>query len=107
MVTTTSTSAVDLFDLVVSKLTNTKATTKGVRARCPAHDDSTPSLDVDRGDDGRVLLACRSAHCSYEAILAAIGLRPSDLKPGRPREAPRSATVAARKPGASGSRVGD
>ena len=51
----------DPFDLVVSGLADVKPTPRGVRARCPVHEGpgSTPSLDVDRGEDGRVLIRCR------------------------------------------------
>ena len=42
-------------------------------ARCPAHDDRTPSLSVRAGTDGRVLLLCR-AGCPTERVLEAIGL---------------------------------
>lgn len=47
-------------------------------AHCPAHDDHNPSLDVAQGDKG-VVLICRSQGCSYDEILAAIGLTPPDL----------------------------
>jgi hypothetical protein len=68
----------DPFDRVVALLQDARPTSKGVRARCPAHDDSDPSLDVDRGDDGRVLVCCR-AGCSAESVVAAIGLTMADL----------------------------
>jgi hypothetical protein len=48
------------------------------RACCPAHDDSTPSLDWRLGDDGRVLLICR-AGCPTETVVEALGARMSDL----------------------------
>ncbi|MEW6490300.1 MAG: DUF3987 domain-containing protein [Thermodesulfobacteriota bacterium] len=47
-------------------------------ARCPAHDDDRSSLSVHEGDDGRILLKC-FAGCSFEAVVAALGLKPSDL----------------------------
>ncbi len=47
-------------------------------ARCPAHDDSEPSLSVSAADDGRVLLKCH-AGCSVEAIVQACGLKMGDL----------------------------
>jgi hypothetical protein len=47
-------------------------------ARCPVHDDQHPSLSISTGDDGRTLLHC-FAGCSLADILAAIGLRTSDL----------------------------
>src|SRR5215469_1416559 len=44
-------------------------------ARCPAHDDHTPSLSIARGDQGKVLLKC-FAGCTYESIIDALGGRP-------------------------------
>src|ERR1044072_1160233 len=35
-------------------------------AKCPAHEDSSPSLSVKVGDDGRVLVKCH-AGCSAKA----------------------------------------
>ncbi|MCK4415294.1 MAG: hypothetical protein KAY32_17305 [Candidatus Eisenbacteria sp.] len=49
-------------------------------AKCPAHDDHTPSLSISEGDDKRVLLHCH-AGCSVEAVLSARGLKHSDLFP--------------------------
>ena len=50
------------------------------RWNCPAHDDRDPSLDVRESDDGSVLLTCR-AGCTSEAVVAAVGLKMSDLFP--------------------------
>ena len=47
-------------------------------ARCPAHDDGNPSLGVAVGDDGRILVHCY-AGCRAEEIVAAMGLKMSDL----------------------------
>jgi len=52
-------------------------------ARCPAHDDRKPSLSVSQGRDGQILLHCFSG-CTLESILAALGLRWSDLFPDDP-----------------------
>ena len=49
-------------------------------ARCPAHDDRSPSLSVGEGDKGSVLIHCFSG-CSAQAIVDAIGLELSDLFP--------------------------
>lgn len=46
-------------------------------ARCPAHDDRSPSLSI-RYTEDRVLLHC-FAGCSAEAVLEALGLRWTDL----------------------------
>jgi hypothetical protein len=44
---------------------------KGWKARCPAHDDDDPSLDIDEGAGGKPLLNCR-AGCSQNAVIAAL-----------------------------------
>jgi hypothetical protein len=49
-------------------------------AKCPAHEDSDPSLSITQGEDGRVLLHC-FAGCSQEAVVAAIGRTMADLFP--------------------------
>jgi putative DNA primase/helicase len=53
----------------------------GWRARCPAHPDRRASLTVGAGDGGRALLHC-FAGCSFEQIMAALGLDPRDAFPG-------------------------
>ncbi len=51
---------------------------QGWTARCPAHDDTTPSLSVaDR--NGRVLAHCH-AGCSQERVLAALEARGLDIR---------------------------
>ncbi len=51
-------------------------------ARCPAHDDKTPSLAI-RDVDGKLLLHC-FAQCSLHEIVSAVGLELSDLFPDKP-----------------------
>ncbi|MBP3955492.1 AAA family ATPase [Gemmata sp. G18] len=51
----------------------------GWKCLCPAHADGDPSLDVDIGDGGRVLLRCRSAGCSAAQVCAALGITLADL----------------------------
>jgi hypothetical protein len=53
------------------------------KARCPAHDDRSPSLSIREGDDGRVLVHCH-AGCATAAILEAAGLCLRDLFAGPP-----------------------
>jgi hypothetical protein len=55
---------------------------RGFMARCPAHDDRTPSLAVDVGEDKPVVIHCH-AGCSPEDVLDALGLRWSDFEPAR------------------------
>lgn len=68
---------------------NPKQNRTGWSCRCPAHDDHGPSLSVGTGDDGRVLLACH-AGCTFDAIVAALGLDPraTFAEPGQPRRRP-------------------
>jgi putative DNA primase/helicase len=47
-------------------------------ARCPAHDDSRPSLSIGQGEAGRVLLKCHRG-CATEAVVSALGLQMNDL----------------------------
>jgi len=49
-------------------------------ARCPAHEDQTPSLSGKSGDDGRTLLKCH-AGCKTEDVLSEIDLSFRDLYP--------------------------
>ncbi len=55
---------------------------KGWQARCPAHDDRTPSLSIDAGDDGRALVNCH-AGCSVDAVCGALAIAKADLFPER------------------------
>jgi hypothetical protein len=48
------------------------------KARCPAHNDRSPSLSIREGENGHVTLFCR-AGCSLDSILAALHLVTDDL----------------------------
>ena len=78
--------------------------TKGM-ARCPAHDDRTPSLGVSLGR-GAILLHC-FAGCDQESVLAALardGVPASALFSGGPIE-PKMDTGLAAKPSAAALRI--
>jgi putative DNA primase/helicase len=49
-------------------------------AKCPAHDDKRHSLSISESDDGKVLLRCH-AGCRFSQIVAAMGIKQSDLFP--------------------------
>jgi hypothetical protein len=55
-----------------------KADAKPRMARCPGHDDSTPSLSVGLGKKGGVVLYCQ-AGCKTPDILTAVGLTSADI----------------------------
>src|SRR5690348_5106186 len=69
---------------LLGRLTRVRQSSSGYRASCPgpAHQygDRHPSLSIDEGADGRVLVRCHSG-CATEAILEAIGLTMADLFP--------------------------
>lgn len=52
--------------------------------RCPAHNDTNPSLQITEGRDGTVLLRC-FAGCTFNEICAASDIKTRDLfsKPAR------------------------
>jgi hypothetical protein len=51
---------------------------RGWDARCPAHEDRSPSLKLDQGRDGRALVYCHRG-CSLGEITASLKLTASDL----------------------------
>lgn len=61
-------------------------------ARCPAHNDRSPSLSVRETDDGKILVFCH-AGCATDEVLTAVGLTFSDLYPDRWNAAYRAATA--------------
>lgn len=64
-------------------LEETRETRPGVwQARCPAHDDKSPSLSVKETADGTVLIKCW-AGCGAGEVVASVGLELSDLFPKR------------------------
>lgn len=54
-------------------------------ARCPAHQDKSPSLSVRVLDDERILVHC-FAGCPVSDVLDAVGLEFADLYPERPED---------------------
>jgi len=63
------------------------------QARCPGHDDKSPSLAIKEADNGNILLHC-FAGCTTDEIVGALGLKMNDLfaddkpytkAPGKPR----------------------
>jgi len=65
-------------ELVLPRLAGLKRNGDGYLARCPAHDDTSQSLSLHEGDDGRLLLMCFTG-CTVEAIVAALDLEMRDL----------------------------
>lgn len=72
--------AADPLDLLLPRLEGVKRQGERYVARCPAHDDKSPSLSLARGEDGRALVRCW-AGCETRDVLAAVGLELRDLFP--------------------------
>lgn len=64
-------------------------------ARCPGHDDGSPSLSVRELGDGRVLLHC-FAGCEPGEVLGALNMRMGDLFPDNGRNHARPAPAGQR-----------
>ena len=73
---------------ILDRLPGATETKTGWSARCPAHEDRTPSLSLKEGDDGRVVLHC-FAGCPAKAIMASMGLTMRDLFPCQHEESPQ------------------
>ena len=52
-------------------------------ARCPSHDNRSPSLSIRELDDGRILLHDFGG-CDVTDVLSALGMEMADLFPDRP-----------------------
>lgn len=66
---------------LISRLSGAKSTGRDRWvARCPAHEDKSPSLAVRAMPDGRILLHC-FAGCDTDAVLGAVGLTFAELFP--------------------------
>lgn len=76
-----STAIVSPADLLLDRLSGVKQTRPDrYQARCPAHDDKSPSLVITETSDGTLLIKCW-AGCSADAIVGAVGLELRDLFP--------------------------
>ena len=63
---------------VLARLGPVKRSGSNWTAKCPAHDDTNPSLTVSVGAEGRVLLRCHRG-CTYDEIVSALDLPRSAL----------------------------
>ena len=66
-------------DTLLARLAGVKSTGKNRwMARCPAHEDSSPSLSIRATEDGRVLVHDFGG-CEVDSVLQALNLTLSDL----------------------------
>ena len=64
-------------EAILDRLLDLRRNGNGWMARCPAHEDRSPSLSI-RKESGKILLHCFGG-CSIEAICAALEIRISEL----------------------------
>lgn len=70
-------------DTLLRRLSGARQTGPGKwLARCPAHEDRTPSLSIRQAEDGRILVHCFGG-CGVDDVLAAVDLEVKDLFPLR------------------------
>lgn len=55
----------------------------GWKGHCPAHKDRTPSLSIDRGNNGGIILNCHR-NCDKDSICSALNITQADLFPSKP-----------------------
>ena len=69
----------------VSKLEYARSTGDSkYRARCPAHNDKSPSLDIKIGHTGAIIMICRSHGCAPKDIMESVGMSENDMFPDDP-----------------------
>ena len=69
-------------DEFIGRLHRVTPSKSGWTALCPAHDDKQPSLSINEGADGRILIHCH-AGCPTEIVLRTLGMVFRDLFPKR------------------------
>lgn len=87
-------------NVLLSRLAGVRGRNGSWVAKCPAHEDRSPSLSVKELQDGRILMHCFGG-CGTDDVLGVIGLALTDLFPepltthGQPRMSPVRAFTAA------------
>jgi hypothetical protein len=74
-------------EAILERLQGVRRNGAGWTARCPAHQDRSPSLSVRNGEGGRILVHC-FAGCTVDGICAGLGITVADLfvRPREPRK---------------------
>jgi len=65
---------------LLSRLDGVRGRNGSWSAKCPAHEDRSPSLSVKELGDGRILMHCFGG-CGTDSVLSALGLAMTDLFP--------------------------
>ena len=73
------TTAYEILTDLEGRLDKCKRTGDTLKARCPAHEDNNPSLDIKIGDNGECVLVKCWAGCETDDVVKALGLEMRDL----------------------------
>lgn len=65
---------------LLARLSGVRGRSGSWSAKCPAHDDRSPSLSVKETNDGRILVHCFGG-CGAVDVLESLGLKLTDLFP--------------------------
>lgn len=68
---------------------NPRPGSRGLRARCPAHEGRNPSLEIWSGDDGRAMVICWSKGCDWRRIYSSLGFDPGQSGNGGENKLPQ------------------
>lgn len=68
-------------NILLSNLNDVKRTGQGrYIAKCPSHNDRSPSLAIKESDNGNILIKC-FAGCSVNEVVSSVGMSMEDLFP--------------------------
>lgn len=71
-----------MIDTLLSRLQKVRGRAPSWTARCPAHEDASPSLSI-REDGGKIVMHCFGG-CDIHSIVSAVGMDMTDLFPPKP-----------------------
>jgi len=74
-------------DIFIQRLDGLRGSNGRYQAKCPAHEDRSPSLSIKEATDGRVLIHCH-AGCEVADVVESVGLELGDLFPDDTRSKP-------------------
>lgn len=80
----------------VARLKGARKSGDGWSAQCPAHDDRKASMSVSESPAGKLLIHCH-AGCSFQSIMAAVGLTARDGFPEPPENGQNGEYMAGKK----------
>jgi hypothetical protein len=78
-----------LNDIITATKAKPNQGSSGWKGHCPSHKDKSPSLSIDHGRNGGIVLNCH-AKCHIDSICAALNITQTDLFPPKQTQAKQS-----------------